>query len=263
MKHKLTPFDFALWAALPMAHTSKIEGRLTMILDDTCHRTSPRRVLLLAAVTGAAVLVPLAMLKPAAKAQMPPSASVPGQQETATLHLSDVQKQLRLEQARQIREHLAPWAQANKAALLHMQQARPDDLAALMRVYDSLAKQPLPLWNGDPRIGRGGTDPGFSAQTAALTLTHLQRSQEPICRGIRQDFAAYQDFRVSRSVDPGNVCFVIWASGRITESAISGRFMGHGKPFLQVERQKNIESSFFPSADDKKINESLQYSIAE
>ena len=28
MTHKLTPFDLALWAALPMAHTPRIEGRL-------------------------------------------------------------------------------------------------------------------------------------------------------------------------------------------------------------------------------------------
>jgi tetratricopeptide (TPR) repeat protein len=67
MTHK-TPADFALWAALPMAHTSKIEGRIKMVLDTTRRRTSSRRFLLLAALMGAAALVPLSMLRPAAQA---------------------------------------------------------------------------------------------------------------------------------------------------------------------------------------------------
>ena len=51
--------ELALWAALPMAHTSRIEGRLTLT----------RRVLLLALGVGAAALVPLAMLQPRASAE--------------------------------------------------------------------------------------------------------------------------------------------------------------------------------------------------
>jgi hypothetical protein len=70
MTTKKTPFDYALWAALPMAHTSQIEARLTMILDKTqSRRALPRRFLLLAAAAGAAILVPLAMLQLTAKAQ--------------------------------------------------------------------------------------------------------------------------------------------------------------------------------------------------
>lgn len=49
-----------------------------MILDNTRRRTSPRRVLLLAAVTGAAALFPLSMLRPAAQAA--PLASAAPQQ---------------------------------------------------------------------------------------------------------------------------------------------------------------------------------------
>jgi hypothetical protein len=75
MTHK-TPADFALWAALPMAHTSKIEERIKMVLDTTRRRTSPRRFLLIASLAGAAALVPLSMLQPTAKAQ---TASVPAQ----------------------------------------------------------------------------------------------------------------------------------------------------------------------------------------
>ncbi len=73
MNRKLTLFDFALWAALPMAHTSKIEGRLTMILDSTRRRTLPRRALMLGVALGAAALVPLAVLRPVAKAQVVPA----------------------------------------------------------------------------------------------------------------------------------------------------------------------------------------------
>lgn len=78
MLRKLTPFDLALWAALPMAHTSRIEGRLATILDQTRSRCAlTRRVLLTALCVGAAALVPLAMLRPAAKAQGVLSTSTP------------------------------------------------------------------------------------------------------------------------------------------------------------------------------------------
>ncbi len=73
MKHNITPFELALWAALPMAHTSKIEGRLTLILDKTRQRTLPRRALVFGVALTAAALVPLAMLRPVAKAQTVPA----------------------------------------------------------------------------------------------------------------------------------------------------------------------------------------------
>jgi len=73
------PHELALWAALPMAHTPRIEGRLKMILDHTrSRRALTRRVLLAALGFGTAALVPLAMLRPAARAQAsPPQASPP------------------------------------------------------------------------------------------------------------------------------------------------------------------------------------------
>ena len=76
MPRKLTPYDFALWVALPMAQTSQIEGRLKMILDKTqVRRQTPRRVLLAALLLAAAVLAPLAMLRPAVQAQAAPVAT--------------------------------------------------------------------------------------------------------------------------------------------------------------------------------------------
>lgn len=70
MTRKRTLYDYALWAALPIAHTSKVEGRIKMVLDTTRRRTSPRRFLALAVMAGAAALVPLSMLQPIAKAQV-------------------------------------------------------------------------------------------------------------------------------------------------------------------------------------------------
>ncbi len=74
MTRKLTPTDIALWAALPMAHTTHIEGRLKMILDTTRPRRAlTRRALLLALTPGIAALATLAMLRPSAKAQAAPA----------------------------------------------------------------------------------------------------------------------------------------------------------------------------------------------
>ena len=175
--------------------------------------------------------------------------------------MSDALKQLRLNQALRIREHLAAWAQANKAAIVSMQQTQPKDLAALMLVYRSLDKRPFPLWPGDPRVGTGEAMPAFGMDVpVGMTLTHLQRSQEPIFSRIRQDFADHRDFRVANSVDSGNVTIVVWASGRITEAAKSSKFMGHGKPFLQIESQKSMMPPFFPPADDKKTAEVVRNS---
>jgi tetratricopeptide (TPR) repeat protein len=73
MPRKLTAYDFALWAALPMAKSSRIEGRLKMILNsNTRPRALPRHFLGYALMVGAAMVVPLALLHPAARAQSAP-----------------------------------------------------------------------------------------------------------------------------------------------------------------------------------------------
>ena len=60
--------------AIAMAQTSRIESRLSMILDKTqSRRTVTRRVLLTALIPGTAALVTLAVLRPDAKAQASPS----------------------------------------------------------------------------------------------------------------------------------------------------------------------------------------------
>lgn len=70
MKTRLTPVRLARWVALPMAHTSEVERRLTMILDSTrSRRQTTRRILFAALGLGTAALLPLAALHPAARAQ--------------------------------------------------------------------------------------------------------------------------------------------------------------------------------------------------
>lgn len=70
IKPKRTAYGYALWIALPMAQTSQVEGRLKLILDKTRNRRIlPRRAVLIVLGFSAAVLVPLAILRPTAKAQ--------------------------------------------------------------------------------------------------------------------------------------------------------------------------------------------------
>jgi len=78
MFRKPTPYEIALWAALPMAHTPRLEGRLRMILDNTrARRATTRRALLLALMPGAAALVALAVLRLDARAQAAPASARP------------------------------------------------------------------------------------------------------------------------------------------------------------------------------------------
>lgn len=67
MKHKLTPFDLALWAALPMAHTSKVEGRLRLILNRSRNRKTVTH-----GAWGLAVILTLGTALTVATAETPP-----------------------------------------------------------------------------------------------------------------------------------------------------------------------------------------------
>ena len=72
------PPDTIPSAAVAMARTDRIEGRLLMILDDTRPRRAlTRRALLIMLGLSAAALVPLAVLRPGARAAAP-AASMPG-----------------------------------------------------------------------------------------------------------------------------------------------------------------------------------------
>lgn len=71
MKHK--PYELALWAALPMAHTTRIEGRLEMILDQTRPRRAlTRRSLLTSGVVCISLLGILSGVRFTARAAGPP-----------------------------------------------------------------------------------------------------------------------------------------------------------------------------------------------
>lgn len=64
MFRKPTSHEIALWAALPMAYTSRLEGRLTMILDTKTRRAALPRRAGAAAMLAAALLLPLAAARP-------------------------------------------------------------------------------------------------------------------------------------------------------------------------------------------------------
>ena len=123
----------------------------------------------------------------------------------------------RIAEAEQLRTHLQGWAQANKALLQQMAAAGPDDLAAAIRVHDSLVRLPVPLWSGDPRLYRGGDEPALQNEMAGqLTLTHLQRSHDAAETQTRFDFARHRDFVSAEAFLNGHISLVFWASGRIT-----------------------------------------------
>lgn len=79
----LPPASILPQAAIAMTQTSKIEGRLQMILDKTRNRRMlPRRVLLTVLGIGATALVPFAMLRPAITAVPSPSIPISSWQRT-------------------------------------------------------------------------------------------------------------------------------------------------------------------------------------
>lgn len=174
-----------------------------------------------------------------------PAADAAGIQPTSAALLaqaSDAQSA----QAKALRAHLQPWADANRPLLQQMARAQPGDLAALIRVYDSLQRLPFPLWNGDPRRGHGNENPPFAFNLPSrLTLTHLQRSQTWQDVRIRTDFARYRDLAVSQSVNVGPAHLTLWASGRITRTTAIDGFPGYGKPGGEDESQQEIVPAFF------------------
>lgn len=66
MKQKLTPSDLALWAALPMVHTTRIEERLKKILDTTRRQglTRPALITMIVLASGLALGVATAYTPP-------------------------------------------------------------------------------------------------------------------------------------------------------------------------------------------------------
>lgn len=77
---KLADFDAPLfrWVALPMAQPSQIEGRLKAILQGSRKRkTVTRRMAAVGFVAAALVLLPLAALRPVARAASPRQVTVP------------------------------------------------------------------------------------------------------------------------------------------------------------------------------------------
>ena len=180
--------------------------------------------------------------------QLQPALTAGSVQDATTL-LAQASTQ-QLEQARQLRSHLQEWAQAKRSLLQSMVQARPDDLTALMSVYESLQRLPFPLWPGDPRLGNGTEDAPFAIELPSrLTLPHLQRSQELMETRMRRDFAEDRDLAVAQSVNVGPAHLTLWASGRVTRTTARDQFMGHGTLVrIGSSEQQEIMPAFFPAS---------------
>ena len=133
----------------------------------------------------------------------------------------DRARRQRIATALRLRKQRQGWAERNAVLLRRMRQAGPDDLAALLRVY---AQVP-------PSINASAEDAAFTVLGAPSTLSHLRKSQEPLDVQHRQDFARYRDLRVSQSFNTGLTSITLWASGRVTETTLTGRVVGHTRMF--------------------------------
>ncbi len=137
-----------------------------------------------------------------------------------------------LQEALHLRYHLQGWASTHKAMLQQMENAVPHDTSTAARVDHSLRVLPFPLWqddprpnhvwDGDPRIGHDGQKPLFEAE-------HLSPHDNPASR----------DFEIARSLNPGRVHIVLWASGRITRNTL--------QKTTRMESQEEIVPAFFGS----------------
>jgi len=124
MTRKPTLYDIALWAALPMAHTTHLEKRLAMILDKTRRRALPRRFPALALI-GGALLAPAAMLHPVAQGQAVRTGARAEARATALPHVPG---------AKRLENEGMALTPAAAAALERRLAVRPDDYEANIRL---------------------------------------------------------------------------------------------------------------------------------
>ncbi len=130
MTHNLTPADLALWAALPMAHTSNVEKRLAMILDTSRRRAFPRRFPALALTGGVAALVSMAVLHPIARGQAAsPASAALSRQHRASAEPKDANGHVR--QVLLLKYYGEGWVETHPEAVSRAEWVRPLQAAAL------------------------------------------------------------------------------------------------------------------------------------
>ena len=130
MNRKLTASDLALWTALPMAQSSRIEGRLKMILNSTRSRALPRHFLGYALLVGVATLVPLALLHPAAQAQeVPPVTAAVSQSYRALAEPEDANDHVH--RALLLKYYGAGWCRTHPKVMNQAGKIKPLRAAAL------------------------------------------------------------------------------------------------------------------------------------
>ena len=138
-------------------------------------------------------------------------------------------RQQRIKTALRLRASLRGWAVRNAALLQQMRRANPNDLAALLRVYAQV-----------PPTRTSAAEATFTGLGAPPTLSHLRRSQEPLDVDLREDFARYRDFRLTRSVNTGLTFITLWASGRVTETTHTDRVVGRTR-FFAVDHKDTAD----------------------
>ena len=144
-----------------------------------------------------------------------------------------------LERARILREKWRPWAEKNPGLLKTMLDAKPEDTAAMMAVWNAIPDSDFKGAMGispkdlDPegKIGNtfeSGTVFGWSA-FARVMYDQNRPGADPKQRGhattmqgilkqtLQTEFLSHRDIVVARSINRGSKRVYLWASGRITE----------------------------------------------
>ena len=144
-----------------------------------------------------------------------------------------------LERARILREKWRPWAEKNASLLKTMLDAKPEDTAAMMAVWNAIPDSNFKGAMGisyqdlDPegKIGNtfeSGTVFGWSA-LARVMYDQNRLGADPKRRGhattmqgilkqtLQAEFLSHRDIVIARSLNRGSKRVYLWASGRITE----------------------------------------------
>lgn len=158
---------------------------------------------------------------------------------------SKLSRESYLAHAMLLREQWRPYASQHKALLLKMLHARGDDTNTLKLVYYALPATPKAA--GMPPVGVNFSHPSSSDFTWQLIDKHnastssqkdlgdrerLTKYDSRFSRELHEDFIQFHDISVSESMSPSLSTFTLWASGRVTETALKTQHIP-GKPVFK------------------------------
>lgn len=159
----------------------------------------------------------------------------------ARLELSPLQKQQKLQRAEMLRQKWKPWASKHRDIVRRMLDAKSEDEAALLAVWNAIPDSP----GGDAEVNtirsvdlHGGTSLNsaslrsgqvFNWNALGKSGSHaftpemkekMSRSQDTQSWRLKHDFKEHKDIVISQSVNTGKTSVCLWASGRVTEKTI-------------------------------------------